>query len=262
MTFKEYQSQLAPTYIKLDYYKNAQEEIFGTVKDEVSDAARDAVLAGFVDTAPNDALDILGQNFNIDRCQMMSDDDFRMKLSKAWDYWQTSGTPARLIKEIKDLGLPNVYILPQYVEFPSGVFTKTLPVVDTNNSTTIWAPNSMEEQGNFWSNFWVIIDQPHGFNGRLWGSTEAGIWGVGYAGIHYKWGSVTGDQDLLACIVETIKKLKPAWTSCRGIVFLKTGAKVWGEPHWGDGTLWGLDPSKYVIYRLQEDWELDHLLVS
>lgn len=256
MSFKEYQVQLAPTYIKVDYYKNAQEEVFGTVKDLVTDGTSDAVLAGFIQTAPDDALDSLGHNFNLDRCKMMSDDAWRAKLETAWTIWQTSGTPARMIQEVKDLGFPNVYILPQYLETSPGVFVKTLPtVIDTNNSGTQWAPNSMEQQGNFWSNFWIVINQPHGYTGRLWGTPPAGIWGTGYLGQPYKWGSVFGDQDMLACLVDVIKKFKPAWTSCRGIVFLLPGAKLWAMPNWGDGTLWGLDPTKFVIHRMIENWE-------
>ena len=255
-TFKEFQPGRCPTYFKVDYYKNSYEEILGALKDNITDAANNAVMAGFLGTAPNDALNSLGHNFNLDRCNMMSDTDWREKLKRAWNIWMSSGTPALLIQEIKDLGFPNVYILPQYIETSPGVFIKTLPgVIDTNNSGTIWAPNSMEEQGNFWSNFWLVIDQPHGYTGHIWGTPSSGIWGNGVANIPYKWGSVAGDQEMLACIVNLIRKFKPAWTSCRGIVFLLPDAKVWGEPDWGDGTLWGLDPSDYIIHRIIENWE-------
>lgn len=248
MSFKEYQSSLAPTYIKVDYFKNAQEEIFGIAKDDVSDSARNAVLSGFIQTAPNDSLDLIGSNFNLDRCMSMSDDEWRIKLSQAWDIWQTSGTPARLIQEIKDLGFPNVHILPEWIEVSPGVFVKSLPIMDQN-------PAMDDPANGFWSNFWVIIDQPHGFTGRLWGSPPAGIWGTGVSGVPYKWGDVYGDQDTLACLVALIKKFKPAWTSCRGIIFLLPGAKVWGMPHWGDGSVWGLDPTKYIIQYIVENWE-------
>lgn len=257
MNFKEYQPYLSPTFIQEDYYKRSQQEIFGQVKDDIVGSAKNGIKQGLIQYADNDALVSLGHNFNIDKSPASSFEFFRQKLGKAWEFWQTSGTPARLIAEIKELGFPNVYILPQYIENPPGTFIKTLPnVIDTNNSGTQWAPNSMEEQGNFWSNFWIIIDQPHDYTARKWGNlTTSGKWKLGPNGIGYLWGSVFGDPQLLAYIKYIIKKLKPAWTSCRGIVFLLGNAKVWSEPNWGDGTLWGLNPSDYAIERMIENWE-------
>lgn len=248
MNFVEYQLSLSPTTVLVDDFKRKQEEVFGKVKDLVVEGANEAVLAGFVSTAPVDALNTLGHNFNLDRCNGLTDEEWRIKLSQAWTVWQTSGTPARLIQEIKDLGFPNVYIIPEWLEVTPGVFIKTLPIMDQN-------PAMDDPANGFWSNFWVVIDQPHGFTGHIWGTPSAGIWGTGVAGVPYKWGAVDGDQDMLACIVNLIKKFKPAWTSCRGIIFLLPGAKVWGVPHWGDGTLWGLDATKYLVYRIIEDWE-------
>lgn len=249
MSFKEYQVSLAPTYIQEDYYKRSQEEVFGIIKDAVADAANEAVLAGFAETAPDDALDSIGHNFNLDnKCDALPYSQYRLKLLEAWEVWKSSGTPARLIKEIQDLGFPNVSIIPQWIETAPGIFVKSLPsVIDTN---------PFMEANPFWSNFWVVINQPHSFTGHIWGTPPAGIWGTGTGGFPYKWGSVEGDQDLLSCIVNLIKKFKPAWTSCRGIVFLLPGAVTWDDGHlWDPLVLWGLDPSKIVIHRIIENWE-------
>lgn len=248
MSFKTYQVGLSPTYILEDEYKRKQEEVFGEVKDLVADATNEAILAGFIDTAPDDALDAIGHNFDLDnKCANLTYDQFRVKLSQAWKFWQSSGTPARLIKEIQDLGFPNVAIVPQWIEVTPGVFKKSFP--------TLLDSNPYMETHPFWSNFWVVINQPHSFTGHIWGTPGAGIWGIGTTGTPYKWGSVSGDQDLLACLVSLIKKLKPAWTSCRGIVFLLPGAVTWASFNWADGTLWGLDPSKVVVHSIIEQWE-------
>ena len=257
MNFKEYQPYLSPTFIQEDYYKRSQQEIFGQEKDDIVDSAKNAIKQGLIQFADNDALLSLGNNFDIDKSPYSSFEYFRQKLGQAWVYWQTSGTPARLISEIKEQGFANVYILPQYIEAPPGVFTKTLPnVIDVNNAGTQWAPRSMEEQGNFWSNFWIVIDQPHDYVARKWGNfTTSGKWGTGTNSQGYVWGSVFGDPVLLAYLKSLIKKLKPAWTSCRGIVFLFGATKVWAEPNWGDGTLWGWGPNDYAIERMLENWE-------
>ena len=167
-----------------------------------------------------------------------------------WDFWNTSATPLRLITEIKEVsGFTKVYIIPQYLETLPGVFSKVIPVNDLNPA--------IESMGNFWSNFWVVVDLPHGYLPIKWGTPVAGKWGVGSSGIPYKWGALSGDQNLLIYLAKLIKKLKPAWSMCRGIVFIfNTGATLWGVPDYNDGTLWGWLPGSYGIYRIFENWEL------
>lgn len=249
MNFVEYQKFLSPTTFQEDPIDKF-EEILGLEKDDVDKGANNAILAGFTNTAPLDALNSLGNNFNIDRPPPLTDLQWRMKLAKQWEFWQTSGTPARLISEIKDYGFPNVSIIPEYVETSPGNFMKSLPINDQNPAMDI-------ASGGWWSNFWVIIDQPHPFVARKWGSPQAGKWGLGdtvYG--QYKWGSVYGDPSILANLKKLIKKLKPAWTSCRGIIFLFAGAHLWGDGHsWGDGTLWGFPPGTYLVERIVEEWE-------
>lgn len=251
MEFKQYQPTLCPTYVREDEFKNKQEEAFGEMKDQVNESTLNAMYNGFVDTAFDDfALNSLGRNFNIDRSPLFNTEQWRQKLGKVWDFWNTSATPLRLITEIKEAsGFTKVYILPQYLETLPGVFSKTIPVSDLNPV--------IESMGNFWSNFWVVVDLPHGYLPIKWGTPSAGKWGVGPSGIPLKWGGLSGNQDLLVYLTKVIKKLKPAWSMCRGIVFIfDAGAPLWGGPKYNDGTLWGWIPGSYGIYRILENWEL------
>lgn len=251
MRFKDYQPSLAPGYFKDDEYKNKFEEASGQMKDDVSDSLMNSMLNAYTQTAIDPvALDYIGKDYNIRKPPPFSTEQWRIKLGKAWDYWNTSGTPSRLITELKDAtGFPNIIIVPQYLETAPGIFSKTLPIVDLN--PTIEAAN------NFWSNFWVLIEQPHTFLPNKWGSPQVGKWNVSGSGRAIKWGSISGDQDLLAYMVETIKKLKTAWTMCRGIIFIDiTGfAPIWGQPNYNDGTIWGWIPGSYSIHRIIENWE-------
>lgn len=244
MEFKQYQPTLCPTYVREDEFKNKQEEAFGEMKDQVNESALNAMYNGFVDTAFDDfALNSLGRNFNIDRSPLFNTEQWRQKLGKVWDFWNTSATPLRLITEIKEAsGFTKVYIIPQYIENPPGVFTKTIPTLDLNPV--------IESMGNFWSNFWVVVDLPHGYLPYLW--DDSGVWDSGFV-----WDQLKGDQQLLVYLKALIKKLKPAWSMCRGIVFIfDTGAPLWGGPKYNDGTLWGWKLNTYGIYRILENWEL------
>ena len=182
MRFKEYQPYLAPGYFKDDEHKNKFEEASGQMKDDVSDSLTNSMLNAYTEKAIDPvALDYIGKDYNIRKPPPFNTEQWRIKLGKAWDYWNTSGTPSRLITELKDAtGFPNIIIVPQYLETAPGIFSKTLPIVDLN--PTIEAAN------NFWSNFWVLIEQPHTFLPDKWGSPQVGKWGQAI-----KWGGVSGD---------------------------------------------------------------------
>lgn len=260
MNFVEYQKYRSPTTFQEDPIDKF-EKILGQEKDDVDLGANNAVSTGFVSTAPDDALNSLGHNFNIDRPPPISNVAWRLKLSKAWDFWKTAGTPARMITEIKDYGYPNVTILPCWLEISPGNWVKTLPIRDPQPDMDLPTDDPIRPYRGqafgvgWWSSFWIIIRQPHPFTPIFWGTPESGKWGVGGTFGPYKWGGIAGPQEDLNALVKLIKKLKPAWTSCRGIVFGYAGFDTWGSPDWGDGTLWGVTSSDYSVYYIRENWE-------
>ena len=251
MNFKEYQPAICPTYVREDEFKNKQEIVFGDMKDQINISALNAMYNGFVSTSLDMySLDSLGDNFNMTRSPIFNELAWRTKLGKVWDFWNTSGTPSRLLTELKEAsGFPGIYLIPQYVEVAPGIFNKSIPVLDINSQ--------IETLGNFWSNFWIVIDQPHSYLPIKWGSAAAGKWNIAGSGYTMKWGGLDGDQGLLVYMEKLIKKLKPAWSMCRGIVFIFSGgAPLWGKPAYNDGTFWGWLPGSYGIYRIVENWEL------
>ena len=245
MSFETWESEgLAPSFFQddpiFDFIK-----IYGREKDFVVEGSKQGVVLGLKDYADSQSLPLIGQNFATERPETLTELQYREKLKRSWNRWITSGTPARLIAEIKELNFQNVYIVPQYVESPPGTFTPYIPGLVDHNA-------QMAALGNFWSNFWIIIDQPHPFTRFLWGSPPPiGNWGSGYL-----WGAVNGDITILRRLVLIVKQMKPAWTSCRGILFIQPGVNLWGTFNWADGTLYGLSPQDYAILRISEDWEL------
>lgn len=258
--YKVYTEQLLPPYF-LGAATSGYFTTSGYMKDQVNSAAQDAVQDSFIQSAPDDALLNIGDNFNIDKATPLSDVVYKAKLEEHWTYWQTSGTPARLITEIKTYGFTNVSILPEWIESPPGTWTKSLPITDPqpemdlpNDNSFGGTPPAVTGIG-WWSNFWVIINQPHSYTPILWGSVNAGNWGTGGPFGPYNWGGVGGDQDTLIALKALIRKLKPAWTSCRGIIFALAGWAAWGLFNWNDGTLWGAPTGSYMVYYIREDWE-------
>lgn len=254
--YEIYTQNLLPTWMltkdKLPYF-----DVSGDLKDEAASAAVDAVQDSFIQTAPVDALSHIGVNDYIERPENFSDAQYRAKLQRSWDIWNRSGTPNLLISEIKELGLTNVGILPEFTEVAPFTFIETIPGLNeigiTSGRTYQSAPIT-EEQTNFWSNFWLILGQPHPFKPLLWGNFT---WGGIKNGIPILWGDIDGDPTLVARMIRIIKQYKPAWTCCRGIVFILEDGKVWDSFNWGAmGAEYGIFPSKWGVQRIFEDWEI------
>lgn len=253
-----YTQDLLPTWMltpdKLPYFV-----VSGDMKDENASAAVDAVQDSFIQTAPDDALAHIGVNDFIEKPEIFTNAQYRAKLQRTWEIWNRSGTPSLLIDEIKELGLPNVGILPEYTEIAPFKFIETLPGFNeigiTSNRLFDNGPIT-ESMIDFWSNFWLVIGQPHPFRQLLWGSF---VWGTNHPnGFPILWGDIDGDATLVARIIRLIRQYKPAWTSCRGIIFvLGDDAKVWDSFNWGAmGIEYGIIPPKaFGIQRIFEDWE-------
>lgn len=233
-------------------------QVSGQMKDDVLNGAKYSIKDTVVSIAPVDALDEIGSDFNIDRSPIFTDAEYRAKLQTNWDYWRSSGTPARLITEVESYGYTGVSIIPQWTEISPGNWVKTIPnIIDPLPAMEF--PNDRSYTNTtgvgWWSNFWLVIPQPHPFTPILWGTPDAGLWGTGGPFGPYKWGGIAGDQNAIRMLVALIKKLKPAWTSCRGIIFGYDDFKTWGSFNWDDGTLWGIPTGSYSVYFIREDWE-------
>lgn len=236
MSYKQYETSLLPNWLLVDE-KDKFFEQSGEMKDDVISNAQDAIEERFVDISSNQSLIHLSSTFNIEKNAYLTDDQYRDKLREAWDRWIKSGTENQLLKEINQLGFVNAAVVPKYVETSPGVFINYLDIPESNPS--------ME---NFWSSFYIVISKPHSYTQVAWGSFE---WGDGTL-----WGSVAGDMVKIASLLNLIKQMKPAHTSCRGIIFLMDSAVgAWDLFNWTDGTTkYGLTGG-YGFIRVLEDWE-------
>lgn len=230
MTFQDYQKGLIPVTNPDDPLATF-EEVLGIKKDEAASGARAAVKSAFIQTAPVDALQDLGINFDTPKPEILTDEQYRAKLAKSWDRWTASGTVNNLIAELKELGFVNIGIVPVWTLIGPNQYVNTLGIDEIN-----------PDMQNFWSSFWVVIDKPHGYQVVNWGVPN---WG------QFLWGEVTGDKVKLARAVAIIKQLKPAWTSCRGIVFVQGTEKLWDTFNWGTN-LFG---ASLGVFRIKENWE-------
>jgi len=229
-SFSEYQASLipAPPNDPLTEYQG----ILGSKKDEFLAAGRTAIKDRFIQKATDDALPYLGVNANTPKPESMTNDQYRDKLAKTWDRWISSGTPNRLIADLKELGFTgNITIVPVWTLIGPNKYVNTLDVQEINPALE-----------NSWGTFWVVVDQPHGYQVVNWGAPQ---WG------NFVWGEVVGDKVKLARMVSIIKQLKPAWTCCRGIVFMQGAAKLWDVINWGGANFNG----NFGIYRIRENWE-------
>lgn len=244
MSFNDYNKDLLPPWCltsdKLPYFTTMAAQ-----EDAIASAAVDALQDSFIQTAPVDALSHIGSTDNIERPENFTDAQYRAKLQSVWTRWNKSGTPDLLIQEIKDLGfMGQVGIVPVFVETAPGVWINYLGIPDTVGTAD---PGGMPD---FWSSFWIVINGTGIYSKVLWGKFT---WGDGTA-----WGDVTGtpaDLDKLSRMIQIIRQLKPAWTSCRGIIIIFDPGKIWDGFNWGaPGAKYGLS-GNYGVIRLIEPWE-------
>ncbi|RTK98708.1 MAG: hypothetical protein EKK57_11060 [Proteobacteria bacterium] len=252
--YKIYTEQLLPPWC-LDPSKLPYFDISGSMKDSIISASADAIQDSFIETAPVDALSHIGNNDYIEKPETFNDEQYRAKLKRVWSIWEASGTPALMISEVKELGFQNVAIIPQYLEVSPGVFEPSIPgLFDVKPY--------FQPPDKPWSNWYLIIGQPHPFKRILWGGEVEGrllMWGMSHLnGRPVLWGDIDGDATVLARIIRIIRQYKPAWTSCRGILFLLGDSLVWDGFNWGAmGAKYGLNniTGGMALFNIQEDWE-------
>ena len=197
--YRDYQPALHPTALA-GPYGTSWGASQGEMKDRVVTLAVDAVDAGLVLRAPDDALGYLGADVALERLPGEPDARYRARIAAAWAPWPWAGTATALVTVFAQVGS-----------------------VSTRLATA-------HELGRVpWAQWWAFLTLPHPFARRAWGAP--GKWGAGV------WGS-TASRDNARTAKRLARQFSNARD--RGwIVFLITSPGVWGAPgKWGTGT-WG-----------------------
>jgi hypothetical protein len=168
--------------------------VSGITKEAYLEAAKRAVKARFPQFAPSDALDKVGENFQIDRAFAGSDSIFVAQLMKAWATWGAAGTKPGMLSALNAAGLTNVTVWEKFQ------WTETYP--------------------NRWWRFWIVARPPFPWNcdplaDGLWGSpgswNDGGVWATGIP------------QNDWARMRRIIRKWKPAHAQCESLILLLNG---------------------------------------
>lgn len=149
----------------------------GAMQDAELRRLKDGVLARFPLDAPDDALDALGRNFQLERYPGEADAAYRGRLAAAWEAWTWAGTKRGVAAALEGYGIADVAIREDW----EGTFA----------------------EGEQYSRFWVFLgpDLP-------WDALELGEFELG--------GSETLGSTATAAEIAQVKRLVLKWKSSHG----------------------------------------------
>lgn len=195
MSFEQYQVENAPPWLR-GPNGVVWNSSLGMVKDEYLARAKAAVKARWPKTAPADALDLIGENVQIDRGFSPDDASFVALLERAWDLWGEAGRKAGLALALQLGGITNFEIWENWQ----------------------WAGAEIHPER--WWQFWITIRAPFPWaNTSLadgtWG--DAGTWADGG-----HWADACPREAYLR-LQALVRKWKPSHAHCVNIVLVQQG---------------------------------------
>lgn len=215
-TYAEYFVSLLPTWLR-DPYGRAWGGVYGAAADTAVAVAKDAIHAGNVLDAPDDALPRLGADTLIERLPDEDADTHRARITGAWETWPWAGTRTALETVAAQLDFHGVVV----------------------RTAREWG---MADASTRWARWWVIVTlgDPWIADGT-WG--DPGDWDDGG----------TWDSDASVESVATVRRLFRRFSNARDQGFVRfvfdENVDFWGpdEP-WDHGT-WD-DPPASMDWRI------------
>lgn len=201
MDYAEYQVEAAPTWLR-GTWGTALMYVLGLAKDAWVQAAREAVKARFVASAPWDALPRLLADYVLPGPHNEGEATTRARLAGAWDSWRKAGRKSGMLAALAQAGYANVVI---------------------------------HERSNRWFEFAVLLRPPFPFDPAIVGYStyDAGwLWDGGY-----RWASVAPAAERKR-VLALINHWKPAFAKLQYVVVGVQGPYI-GEFAIGDGTTIG-----------------------
>jgi hypothetical protein len=212
-SYATYQPKLLPTFLGGEWGERWA-SASGLMKDVWGEAAAQAVLCRFIQTAPEDALSLIGDERGLPRNPGESTAAFRTRLLAAWSMWTMAGTKAGIVSALNYLGFLNVSIY--------------------ENADWTIAPGPGYSLGDEWWRFWVVIRQPHGFGPPAWRIGDGSLVGAPGLRVGFMYAPVTHPT-----IRPTIERWKPAHAMLMQIVVVLSGKLIGDGWTIGDGTVVG-----------------------
>lgn len=220
----------------------AWQRVFGQRMDTELARLYEAKRVRYPHYCPTDGLYFLAAERGLERinvAQLVETElAHRDRLHDAWGIWQRAGSQAAHVESFGWCGLLNVHVYRRHEwswpQEAGGLYVQTFA-------------------RSVWSQFDVLINRPHPWQGVHWG--DGNNWGDGWT-----WGSTAtvGEINLLRRLVRDRKAAHDTGTYL--ILNLNNG-RVWGDWIWGDGGLWGGSGDPPLAIVIGEDhWTTRGLL--
>lgn len=220
----------------------AYQGVMGSAMDEQLDRLYQAKRVRYPHFTPTDALFYLAAERGLERINASialseTEDEHRERLHDAWGIWQRSGSQAIHIESFGWAKLRNVRVYRRKEhstpKAAHGVYVNTFA-------------------RSLWSQFDVLVNQPHPWQPKIWG---AWVWGDGTV-----WGlnATPAEINLLRRLGRDHKSAHDTGT----YLHVNFGNnRLWGDWIWGDGGLWGGGPFEPVTIVIgEEHWTKRGLL--
>ncbi len=224
-SFKDWRSeQLMPAPLQKTWGKRWNQTL-GTVADNQVNAAQQAALAGFIDTAPIDALQYLGSTRQIDRYPADTDATYRARLKAAWTTWPQAGTYDGILGQLHAFGFSNVEIYdvnassPPVMPWPPQPQGPKPSWWGTVFPAVTWPATAGANSAKWWSRYWVVLTQPFPtwLNWSIWHYGDGHTYGeLGPDGTPYVYG-LTATTGQINSIRSLLRKWEPCHTLCSAI---------------------------------------------
>lgn len=270
MTYARYLQDLVPTWLRANY-GGAWLGAHGDELDRLLELFKNSVKARFLDTAPEDALTLLGVDRAIERFPNENVNAYLSRLRGVWDFWRLAGTKQGMKLALTYAGYAGRtatfgadgenFVIVTTAGF-SDDNTIMIRLIDgaviSSGTTTLffggasWVLDTFEISGDAeyyigypsqiiehyesepaaWSEFSVVLyPDQTSFTGWQYGT---GAWGDGRV-----WGLdlTTNEANRVR---EIIQRVKPAHTKLRELRYVK-GGLVWGTFAYGIGSSYGGD---------------------
>lgn len=218
-TWAEFRERMLPPYMRGPEGRGYARGLGATVDERIV-VLRTAALARNPRRCPDDALDAVGQAYNLPRFDGEPDgtltSGYRGRLCAVWDTWDKAGSADAIIASLRAYGFTDVEVYatcPQYRE--DGTVVPAWP------------------EATGYADFWVLLGPDFGT------VTPPGVqtWGDFVWGGETVWSS-TAALSMFRAVRGQVLKWKAIHAFPVAVIFYLGDGFVWGPSTWGDGD-WG-----------------------